>query len=273
MPQIIPVSDRDDPRIEPYRDVRDRDLRGRDGFMAEGATVLGNAVGQSRHRFQSLLVAEPKLAGLKPVLAQLPDETPIYTASPDVMSDIAGFHIHRGVLAYGERRPDCVPASLLAQLPERALVVALFGISNHDNLGGIFRNAVAFGADAVLLDPSCCDPLYRKTIRVSVGASLICPFARANSDTALMQAIKATSLKPVALSLRGEADIGRMAAAQSGIALLIGSEGHGLPDAVLTGSEGFRIPMAPGFDSLNAATATGIALHIAASALGKLGNG
>ena len=173
--------------------------------------------------------------------------------------------------AVRERRLDAV--ATVAQLPERALVVALFGISNHDNLGGIFRNAVAFGADAVLLDPSCCDPLYRKTIRVSVGASLICPFARANSDTALMQAIKATSLKPVALSLRGEADIGRMAAAQSGIALLIGSEGHGLPDAVLTGSEGFRIPMAPGFDSLNAATATGIALHIAASALGKLGNG
>ena len=162
-----------------------------------------------------------------------------------------------------------------------ALILAIRFIPSHvnettdpvDNLGGIFRNAVAFGADAVLLDPSCCDPLYRKTIRVSVGASLICPFARANSDTALMQAIKATSLKPVALSLRGEADIGRMAAAQSGIALLIGSEGHGLPDAVLTGSEGFRIPMAPGFDSLNAATATGIALHIAASALGKLGNG
>ena len=271
MPHIIPVSDPGDPRLEPYRDVQDRDLRGRDGFMAEGVTVLGNAIGRSRHRFQSLMVAEPRLAGLEGILARLPEETPVYVAPPDVMSAIAGFHIHRGVLAHGERGTGDDPASLLAGLPGRALVVAAFGISNHDNLGGIFRNAVAFGADGVLLDPACCDPLYRKAIRVSVGASLICPFARAQSDAALMRALQSTSLEPVALSLKGEADIGRIAAGQPGIALLVGSEGHGLPDAAIDGAQGFRIPMAPGFDSLNAATATGIALHAAARALGKLG--
>ena len=80
MPRIIPVTDPDDPRLEPYRDVRDRDLRGRDGFMAEGTSVLGNALARSRHRFRSLLVAEPKLAGLESILAGVPEETPVYVA-------------------------------------------------------------------------------------------------------------------------------------------------------------------------------------------------
>ena len=94
------------------------------------------------------------------------------------MDAIVGFHIHRGILAHGLRPTDPGAAALLADLPARALVLALFGIANHDNMGGLFRNAAAFGADAVLLDATCCDPLYRKAIRVSVGAALKVPFAR-----------------------------------------------------------------------------------------------
>lgn len=271
MARIVPLANLDDPDLEPYRDVRDRDLRGRgNAFMAEGAVVLANAAGRMRHRLRSLLVAEPKLAGLEPALARLPADLPVYVAGAQQMSEIAGFHIHRGVLALGERAVEPPLEDLLAALPPRALVVALFGISNHDNLGGIFRNAVAFGADAVLLDPACCDPLYRKAIRVSVGASLICPFVRVESEAALLAEIATSALTPVALTPGGHADLSMLPAASGGLALLVGSEGHGLPPAALERSLAIRIEMAPGFDSLNAATATGIALHAAARALGKV---
>ena len=109
---------------------------------------------------------------------QAPAGTPVYVASRAVIDAVAGFPMHRGVLAIGRRREeDTLRHACLRPCPARALVVVLVGISNHDNIGAIFRNAAAFGADAVLLDETCCDPLYRKAIRVSVGAALKIPFA------------------------------------------------------------------------------------------------
>ena len=130
------------------------------------------------------------------------------------MDAVVGFHIHRGVLAAG-RRAEPTAEALLADLPAQALVVGLCGIANHDNMGGLFRNAAAFGADAVLIDDDCCDPLYRKAIRVSVGAALTTPFARAGSAAELADRLVAAGFEVLALSPRGDVTPGAGASADA----------------------------------------------------------
>ncbi len=253
------IDDPADPRLVDYREVRERDLAGRDGFMAEGQVVLEKLIRSGRHPVRSVLVTQKRLAGLSTLLAGLPDGVTVYAASQSAMDAVVGFPIHRGILAVGERRPLDVD-TLLAGLPERALVVGLVGIANHDNMGGLFRNAAAFGADAVLLDDSCCDPLYRKAIRVSVGAALTTPFAVAGDAVALSERLAGLGFTLVALSPRGSVELADF---QSGprIAALFGAEGPGLPKAVLDRAQSVCIPMAGGFDSLNVATSSGIVLH------------
>lgn len=265
MPAIILIDDPLDPRIAPYRDVRERDLVGRDGhFIAEGAVVLRSLLTASRHAALSLLIAEKRVGGLMPLLDGLPEEVPVYTAGQAVLDAIAGFPLHRGILALGRRAAEPEPDALLAGLGSgsgrRAVVLALCGIGNHDNVGGIFRNAAAFGVDAVLLDSGCCDPLYRKAIRVSVGATLMVPFVRLAAGTDLVGLLERNGFQAVSLSPAG-------AVALAGLrrpgraALLLGSEGPGLPASVLAHTRTVRIPMAAGFDSLNVATTSGIVLH------------
>jgi tRNA G18 (ribose-2'-O)-methylase SpoU len=142
----------------------------------------------------------------------------------------------------------------------RACVLALFGVANHDNIGGIFRNAAAFGAKAVLLDGGCCDPLYRKAIRVSVGGTLTVPFARLPHGTDLLGLLAAHGFQAIGLSPAGALSISEVGRPRR-VAVLLGAEGHGLSPDVLSRTLSVRIPMAPGFDSLNVATASGIALH------------
>ena len=159
--------------------MRERDLVGRQGlFVAEGEVVLRVLSRSPLCAPVSLLVAQKRLAALAEVIKALPDGTPVYVAGQAAMDAIVGFPIHRGMLALGRRRAAPSADELLARLPREALVLVLSAIANHDNMGGIFRNAAAFGADAVILDSDCCDPLYRKAIRVSVGAALTTPFAR-----------------------------------------------------------------------------------------------
>ena len=256
----IPIDDPDDPRIADYRGVRDRDLAGRGGlFVAEGRVVLEKLTAGGRHPLRSVLVAEAKLPGMADVLAGLDPTIPIYAASQGAMDAIVGFHIHRGVLAIGERRTPAF-ADLLAGLPPQALVVALAGIANHDNMGGLFRNAAAFGADAVVLDATCCDPLYRKAIRVSVGAALTVPFAVGGEAGAMVDALAGAGFSVVALSPSGAVDL-RVLTPSSRTAALFGAEGPGLPADVLARTTTVRIAMAGGFDSLNVATSSGIVLH------------
>ncbi len=177
---VIRIDDPEDPRIAPYRAIRERDLSGRLGrFVAEGKVVLNVLFAAQRFAVESVLALESRLAGLAATLDLAPASLPVYAASQPVMDAVAGFHVHRGVLAIGLRRPPESTQELIAALPARALVLVLVGISNHDNVGAIFRNAAAFGAGAVLLDATCCDPLYRKAIRVSVGATLKVPFGAA----------------------------------------------------------------------------------------------
>jgi len=141
---------------------------------------------RSRHAAESCLVSEKRLPAIAPMLRGLADVTPVYVASQAVIDAVTGFHIHRGVLALGRRADAPEPAALLRSLPASALVVVLVGLTNHDNVGGVFRNAAAFGAGAVLLDSGTCDPLYRKAIRVSVGGTLMVPFARAESASDIL---------------------------------------------------------------------------------------
>jgi tRNA G18 (ribose-2'-O)-methylase SpoU len=259
---LIPIDDPADPRVAPYVAVRERDLVGRgDGFIAEGEVVLNVLLAPgARTRAASLLIAENRLARLERLLAGLPDETPVYGASQGVMDAVVGFHIHRGILAHGIRPPDPGWAALLAGAPQRALVLALFGIANHDNMGGLFRNAAAFGADAVLLGEGCCDPLYRKAIRVSVGAALSVPFARTAPGEDPIALLDAAGFAPLALSPAGAETLATLQRPPRA-ALLLGAEGPGLPPALLARAHAFRIPMAAGWDSLNVAAAGAIALH------------
>ena len=269
LPNLIRITDPADPRIAPYCDVRERDLVGRDGhFIAEGEVVLQTLVQSERHQPVSLLLDEKRVEGLGPITAQLAGDVPVYVASQAVLDGIVGFHIHRGILALGHRAPAPSADALLASVrARRALVVVLMGISNHDNLGGIFRNAAAFGADAVLLDAQCCDPFYRKAIRVSVGNTLTLPHARLEPSDDVVTLLERHGFTAVSLSPNGEF---RLAALKrpARVAALLGTEGPGLDEAVLARTLTVRIPMAPGVDSLNVATTSGIVLHQLTEAAG-----
>ncbi len=258
--RVISITDPDDPAIAPFRAVRERDLVGRDGlFIAEGETVLRTLAAGGRHEILSALIADKRAEKLMPVLAAFGD-IPIHTASQSVLDAIAGFHLHRGILALGRKAPDVGAEALLATLPERATIAVAAGLSNHDNMGGLFRNAAAFGAAAVLLDAGCCDPYYRKAIRVSVGAVLTVPFARLAPDTDIPALLRAHGFTPFAFTGGGRMRLGDLVPPERA-ALVFGSEGPGLPESLMSACETVRIEMAPGLDSLNVATASGIALH------------
>ncbi|WP_442582564.1 TrmH family RNA methyltransferase [Mesorhizobium sp. ASY16-5R] len=258
---LIRIDDPHDPRIAAYRDVRERDLVGRRGlFVAEGKVVLDVLLSATDYEAQSVLVLESRAAGLEAVLRRAPVTMPAYIADAAVMDAIAGFHIHRGILAIGRRRTAPTVRGLIEAAAGRALVLVLVGISNHDNIGSIFRNAAAFGAAAVFIDPTCCDPLYRKSIRVSVGGVFRVPFARFDDTACFAQDLLDHGFRSVALSPRGKTDIRDIDGAGR-MALFLGTEGDGLPQAILSAMETVRIAIAPDFDSLNVAATSAIALH------------
>ncbi len=270
VPRFEPLTSVDDPRFEPYRDLRDRDARaphqhgGHEGaFIAEGEVVLRVLAERAPARVRSVLLLEKRRATLEDALARLGPDVPVYLAPERVMSEVVGFPIHRGILALGARGPEVSAEALLAGLAAapRSLVVGVCGVTNHDNVGGIFRNAAAFGASAVLLDGASCDPLYRKAIRVSVGAALAVPFARGGTEQALVTALEHAGYTVFALTPRGAEDVATLTSAPPRAALVLGAEGEGLAEGTIARARGLRIGMAPGWDSLNVAVASGVALH------------
>lgn len=263
---LIEIGDPDDPRIDAYRDIRERDLVGRAGlFVAEGRVVVEKLVGSAVHRPLSMLIAAKRRDALRPVLAQLPEDVPVFIAAQPVLDAIAGFAMHRGILAIGRRTEALTANDLLAGLHGDADVLLLSGIANHDNIGGIFRNAAAFGAAAVLLDADCCDPLYRKAIRVSVGAALLVPSARLARGEDPLALLGRHGFQTIALSPAGATRLADWRPARRN-AVLLGAEGPGLPAELIRRAESVRIAMAAGFDSLNVATTSGIVLHQLATA-------
>ena len=189
------------------------------------------------------------------------------------MSAVAGFPIHRGVLAVGLRGPEPDAAALVPPPPAPALVLGLAGLTNHDNVGAAFRNAAAFGADAVLLDAASCDPLYRKSIRVSAGAALIQPFARLPAGADWLRARRHARPARAGAQPGGRRDPGRRRRCRRARCCSSARRGPGSTRRSLARARPVRIPMAAGFDSLNVATAAGIALHAIALGQGRLGRG
>jgi tRNA G18 (ribose-2'-O)-methylase SpoU len=257
------VADPADPRLEPFVAIRERDLVGRLGrFVAEGEVVLRLLLDADRFDIETILVSERVAAGGRPWFRSVPAGAAFLAAPDAVIAAVSGFPVHRGILAVGRRRIEPDVAELLAGLPPRARVVVCVGLANHDNMGGIFRNAAAFGADAVLCDATCCDPLYRKAIRVSVGGVFRVPFVRRGPAESLVEALGAAGFDCLALSPAGSEPIHRVAWPER-VAFVLGAEGAGLPESVLRRVRTVRIGMAPGFDSLNVAVSAGIALHAA----------
>ena len=260
-PAVIEIDDVDDPRVAAYVGVRDRDVSGHhDGFIAEGDVVVRVLIERGRYAIRSLLISGRRRDRLDDVVAGLDPSVPIYVAAQPVMDAIVGFSMHRGLLALGARGPGLDADTLLASLPPSATVVGVIGLANHDNMGGIFRNAAAFGAAAVLLDQASCDPLYRKAIRVSAGHALAVPFARCPSAGAMLDALAAHGFEAIALSPSGAERIDTLAAGPRR-AILVGAEGPGLPADILARTRAVRIHLAAGVDSLNVSVACAIALH------------
>lgn len=260
----IPITDPADPRIAPYVSIRERDLTGgSDGrFIVEGKVTLGILLSKSRFAIDSVFLAESRLEPLADILAQVPDGVPVYAAPQEVMDAVAGFPMHRGILACARKG---APVSREALLGAPTLLV-LSGLSNHDNVGAAFRNAAAFGAGGVLLDERSCDPLYRKSIRVSAGAALWLPFLHGGSSEDHLSWLEEAGYEVWAMTPRAGSELLHEKQPTRKTAVLLGPEGPGLADGLIDQSTPVRIAMAGDFDSINVSTAGAVALaHIHAS--------
>jgi len=259
----IEVADVGDPRLDDYRDLTTADRRpdrpgGRGLVIAEGVVVVRRLI-DSPYPVRSLLGVPRRLAELAVDLADL--DVPAYAVDADTMATVVGFHLNRGVLAVADRAVPPDPRTLAAGA--RLLAVAE-GVNDHENLGSLFRNAAALGVDGVLLGPRCADPLYRRSVRVSMGHVLRVPFADLPGEwPGSLGVLRAAGLRVAALTPAPDA-LPLAAAGLSGVrtALLLGAEGPGLtPEALAAADLRVRIPMATGVDSLNVATAAAVAFH------------
>ncbi|KCZ98041.1 RNA methyltransferase [Hyphomonas polymorpha PS728] len=268
--QAIRIERPDDPRVEAYVSLRERDLTNGHGgrFIVEGKVTLETLLRRGRFEVESLFLCETRLAPLSGILGHVPEGVPVYVAPQGVMDVVAGFAMHRGVLACGRKGKSVPPTEFLRRAPpgERSTLLLLSELSNHDNVGACFRNAAAFGADAVLLDAASCDPLYRKAIRVSSGAALWLPFSQGGTGGGLIEAAEAADYEVWALTPRANAAPLPSLKVPARVALLMGAEGPGLPAEMIARARPVRIPMTDGFDSVNVATAAAIALsHVFAA--------
>ena len=260
---VIRIDDGHDPRLADYAGVREpARLRQRGLLIAEGRFIVRRLVDSGRIRVRSLLLNDAALHGLGDLVERADTSSDVYVASADVITTATGFNMHRGCLALAERPAEL---SLETVLSASQLVVVLERAVDADNVGSVFRNAEAFGVDAVLLSPGCCDPFYRKAIRTSSGAALVVPWVAAVPWPAALDRLRARGLAIAATMPDGVMDIGTFvgtAAARGRLAVLLGTEGHGLTEEALARADSrLRIPMSGALDSLNLATAAGIVLH------------
>ena len=260
------VDDPDDPRVALYRSLPDAELRrsveAENGiFIAEGKIVVRRLVA-SAYRTRSLLVAPNRVDALADVLDGL--HCPVYVAASPVLDAIAGFPIHRGVLACAERPAELVVTSVACDA--RRLAV-LEDVSDHENLGALARSAAAFGIDALVLSPGCCDPLSRRALRVSMGALLTIPFARSRSWPADLDALAKLGFERWGLTPSPDACPMESLTVPERLAVVLGAEGPGLSeDALARIDRRVRITMSSAIDSLNVAAAGAIAFHFVAGA-------
>ncbi|MDP1821558.1 MAG: RNA methyltransferase [Acidimicrobiales bacterium] len=257
------IADLDDPRLADYTHLREPSRRmhlerERGIFTVEGRLSI-EVLLDSSYAVRSLLVATEHV---QRVSSMLHTDVPIFSLPAAEMETVTGVHFHRGVLAVAER-PDLPSVQELVADARRVLL--LEAVNDHENIGALFRNAAAFGVDAVVLDPMTADPLYRRSTRVSLGHVLTVPFARVEPGgwPGALDGLRRVGLVTVALTPSGDAEpLGRLVAdPPERVALLLGAEGQGLTDAALSAVDRrVRIPMASGVDSVNVATASAIAL-------------
>ena len=264
------VNDPDDPRLDDFRDLNSVDRRpdlptGKGLVIAEGVLVVQRMLA-SRFTPHAMLGTDRRLAELEDDLAgagtDRGSQAPYYRASADVMAQVVGFHLNRGVLAAARR----VSESAVAEVVDGARTVAVLeGVNDHENLGSIFRNAAGLGVDAVVFGSGCADPLYRRAVRVSMGHALLVPYARATDWPADLAMLKERGFRLLAMTPHRDARTlpeAMAALRDERIAVLVGAEGPGLSTAALRLSDvRVRIPMSRGTDSLNVATAAALAFY------------
>ncbi|PRZ41137.1 tRNA G18 (ribose-2'-O)-methylase SpoU [Antricoccus suffuscus] len=257
------IDDPADPRLDDYRDLVRSDRRpdrpgGKGLVIAEGVSVV-ERMARSPYPMRSIMgVAERVEAAIASIT--VPADVPVYVVEPSTMDAAIGFHLNRGVLAIADRAPMPQFAELVAA--SRSLLV-LEGVNDHENLGGLFRNAAAFGVDGVVIGPRCSDPLYRRAVRVSMGHVLKVPYVDAPQWPQALYEIEASGFAMFALTPYPPAvDLSHVGTDVDRVAVVVGAEGAGLSDAALAAVRRHaRIPMADGVDSLNVATAAAIALN------------
>jgi tRNA G18 (ribose-2'-O)-methylase SpoU len=254
-----------DERLDDFRDLTTADRRpdrpgGRGLVLAEGTVVVRRLV-DSPYPVRAVMGLHRKLAELAPELSTV--DVPGYVVSAELMASLIGFRLNRGVLASADRIPPRPVPDLLAGAK---VVAVLEGVNDHENLGALFRNAAALGADAVLLGARCADPLYRRSVRVSMGNVLRVPFGLLPSWPDGLSLLRDRGFRLVALTPGAPGAVPLAAAGLDGgrVAFLLGAEGPGLSAAALAAADQLvAIPMARGVDSLNVATAAAIAFYVA----------
>lgn len=263
MAELTAIDDPDDPRLRDYTGLTDVELRRRrepaEGlFIAEGEKVIRRAR-QAGYRMRSMLLTPKWVEVMRDVIEE--DPAPVYTVSTGTAERVTGYHVHRGALASMARRPLPAAGELLAHA--RRLVV-LEGVNDHTNIGAIFRSAAALGMHGLLLSPDCADPLYRRSVKVSMGAVFAVPYARLDSWPQGLQTVRAAGFRLLALT-PGERATALDEAAPHRLercALMLGAEGGGLTSrALATADERVRIPMAREVDSLNVGAAAAVAFY------------
>lgn len=268
---VIPVSSLEDPRLRDYRDIKDAEGVGRRGvFLVESPLPVLRFAQGSRFTLRSVFVSERLVELVEQLSGLLPPDKPIYTASPALMSEVVGFNIHRGCIAAGDRG-ETTPLEALLETEKPEMVVAIEALSNAENVGAVFRNAAALGAGLVVVDAESCDPLYRRSIRVSVGTSLTLPFARVDHSGDATRVLSAGGYFTIGLTpdpaAPALAEVASRVVTLPKLALLLGAEGEGLRDSTLGAVDvRARIPMSAGVDSLNVAAASAVALYRIAEA-------
>lgn len=272
---MIEITDASDPRIEVFLNQKDAWLRAahnpaggggdpddRGRFIAEGVLVIEHLLG-SRFPLESVFVSRSRIKGVAALLASVPQGVPIYVADQPVMDEIVGFPIHRGLLACGRRLQSPDPLELARDC--RSLVV-LENLSNHDNVGSVFRSVAALGGQGVgvVLSERCCDPLYRKALRVSMGHVLRVPWAISDDLIGLLSGLKSQGYTSLALTPGLDSEqIGHARLREIDRPVLcFGAEGPGLSRMLIAGCDRrLRIPMTSGVDSLNIAVAAAVTLY------------
>jgi tRNA G18 (ribose-2'-O)-methylase SpoU len=259
---VIEIHDPGDERIRDYTSLTDVALRRHrevdEGlFIAEGELVIARAR-RAGYQPRSLLVGPSRLAK---VPADIGPDVPVYLAGPEVLEAVTGFRVHRGALASMRRRPVPPAAAVIA---EARRVLVLEDVVNHTNVGAVFRSAAGLGMDALLLSPSCADPLYRRAVRVSMGEVFAIPYARCDPWPDGLGMLARAGFSLVAFTPTADAVPLEAVSLRAGekAAVLLGSEGPGLTAAALgLATMRVRIPMAAGVDSLNIAAAAAIACY------------